>query len=334
LIQHILGSHDFSASGKTFLAVLERAGFCKNVHNFEFKEESIVLNPTMHGNVAIYGYAGKKSGMEIAELEKVKFQDAPGLFKIFMLHTTIESARGNVPMPAINESALPYANYYALGHLHIRYEKQETEKVFVYPGPIFPNNFQELEELGYGSFYIVDITNGKAKLEKIELKLKDVVTIKIEIKNALTATETIIAELEKHELADKIVLLRLYGKLEQGKRSDIDFSRIENFVKEKKAYIFLWNASQLETVEQELDLKVETQNMEELEKAITEKYMNEHVSEFNRYIPSLLRVLAMEKQEDEKQTIFVERLVHEAKKVLGLEENVVEKNKAEEHKEL
>jgi len=267
-------------------------------------------------------------------LEKVELQDTPGLFKIFMLHTTIESARGNVPMPAIKEELLPNANYYALGHLHIVYESKNEEKIFVYPGPVFPNNFQELEELEHGSFYIVDIDEKGVNLERLELKLKDVVAIKMEIKNALTATDDIINELEKHDLADKIVLLRLCGKLEQGKSSDIDFGRIEEFVKNKNAYVFLRNTSQLEAIEREINFEIESQNMEELEKAITEKYVNEHVSEFNRYIPSLLRVLAMEKQEDEKQTIFVERLVHEAKKVLGLEENVVEKNKAEEHKKL
>src|SRR4030043_64802 len=31
----IAGSHDYSVSGKTFLDVLEKAGFCKNVANFE-----------------------------------------------------------------------------------------------------------------------------------------------------------------------------------------------------------------------------------------------------------------------------------------------------------
>ncbi|GAG04386.1 unnamed protein product, partial [marine sediment metagenome] len=54
----IAGSHDYSVSGKTFLDVLEKAGFCKNVANFEEKEEKIVLNPTIHEGVAIYGYPG------------------------------------------------------------------------------------------------------------------------------------------------------------------------------------------------------------------------------------------------------------------------------------
>jgi len=148
----IAGSHDYSVSGKTFLDVLEKAGFCKNVTNFEEKEETIILNPTIHEGVAIYGYPGKKSGLEVQDLRKIKFNDAPGMFKILMLHTTIDKAKGTLPIDAIETEKLPYADYYALGHLHIDFKY----KNFVYPGPIFPNNFQELEDLKYGRFCIVD----------------------------------------------------------------------------------------------------------------------------------------------------------------------------------
>ena len=55
----IAGSHDYSVSGKTFLDVLEKAGFCKNVGNFEEREGKIILNPTIYKGIAIYGYPGK-----------------------------------------------------------------------------------------------------------------------------------------------------------------------------------------------------------------------------------------------------------------------------------
>src|SRR3972149_8693302 len=75
----IAGSHDYSVSGKTFLDVLEKAGFCKNVTDFEEKDGFIILNPTIHKGIAIYGYPGKKAGLEIPELRKVKFNDSPGM---------------------------------------------------------------------------------------------------------------------------------------------------------------------------------------------------------------------------------------------------------------
>jgi len=68
----IAGSHDFSASGRTFLDVLEKAGFCKNVENWVKDEEGkIKLIPLFHQGIAIYGYPGRKSGMEIEDLRKI-----------------------------------------------------------------------------------------------------------------------------------------------------------------------------------------------------------------------------------------------------------------------
>ncbi len=68
----IAGSHDFSTSGKTFLDVLEKAGFCKNVENYKIQEDGrIRLNPTFHEKITIYGYPGKKSAMEIEDLSKI-----------------------------------------------------------------------------------------------------------------------------------------------------------------------------------------------------------------------------------------------------------------------
>src|SRR3989344_754774 len=55
----IAGSHDYSASGKTFLDVLESAGLCKNVSLFEEHNGKIMLYPTQYKNVAIYGYPGR-----------------------------------------------------------------------------------------------------------------------------------------------------------------------------------------------------------------------------------------------------------------------------------
>jgi len=70
----IAGSHDFSASGKTFLDVLEKAGFCKNIENWEAEEDGrLKLIPHFHDDIAIYGYPGRKSGMEIGDLKNVYF---------------------------------------------------------------------------------------------------------------------------------------------------------------------------------------------------------------------------------------------------------------------
>ncbi|VVB82526.1 DNA double-strand break repair protein Mre11 [uncultured archaeon] len=306
----IAGSHDYSISGKTFLDVLEKAGFCKNVTNAEEIGEKIILNPTIFGNVAIYGYPGKKSGLEIEDLRKIKINDCPGLFKIFMLHTTIDKAKGTLPIEAIETDLLPKADYYALGHLHIDFQYQN----FVYPGPIFPNNFQELEDLHNGSFYIVD-TDRNIPMQKIELPLKGVELIEIEVRNAVDATDQIISEMNKRDIEDKIILLRIKGELENGSNSDIKFPQIEESAYRRKAYFILKNTHELKTKEVETSA-IEVKNIENVEEEAINIYSDQNPVDFNKFIPQLIHSLSIEKQEGEKIESFTNRIMDEAKKIL------------------
>ncbi|MEJ2267714.1 MAG: hypothetical protein P8X70_01420 [Nanoarchaeota archaeon] len=291
------------------LDVLEKAGFCKNVTNYEKKEDYLILNPVIYKGIALYGYPGKKSGLEIPDLRKIKFNDSPGMFKIFMLHTTIDKAKGTLPIDSLETDSLPSADYYALGHLHMDFKY----KNFVYPGPIFPNNFQELEDLQHGSFYIID-TSLDNSLQKIPLRLKDIVSIKIEVENTLLATEKIISELNKRDINDKIILLRIFGELKSGKNSDIKFSQIEDFAKRKGAYFVLRNTHDLKL--KETELQIDIKNVENIEKETINNYSEQNPSEFNNLIPQLIEGLAIEKQEGEKTEIFKNRVLDEARKIL------------------
>lgn len=304
----IAGSHDYSASGKTFLDVLEKAGFCKNVSIFEERDEKIMLQPTVFKNFAIYGYPGKKTGLDVDEVERIKLQSSPGLYQILMLHTTMKDAVGNLPIKAVNQDNLPKVDYVALGHLHINYHRANR----VYSGPTFPNNISELEELKGGLFYIV--TNGVPK--KREIKLKEVVVFNLEIKNALNATEEIMKELKKESLKDKIVIIRLHGILEAGKSSDIDFVKIENFLKDGGAYVMLKSTTKLHLSESEV--KTDSIDSSQLESEIIKKFTETNPGKFNPLIPSLVKILQMEKIEDERLSIFEDRLISEARKVLPL----------------
>jgi DNA repair protein SbcD/Mre11 len=317
----IAGSHDFSASGKTFLDVLKKAGFCKNAENFEVQEDGrIKLIPQMHGDTAIFGYSGKKSGMEIEDLRKVEF-DSVYPSTIFMIHTTIKDVVGNIPMDSIEREKLPLANYYAMGHIHQRFEKQEANSTFVYPGPIFPNNFQELVDLKHGGFQIVEMQGATVSTKNIELPIKEIVFVGIDIDNGLIATEKIIAELDRLSLSDKVVLLKLSGTLTQGKSGDIKFNEIEEFIKKKGAYSFLRNISSLKMTDTELELgSTNSEDVEEIEKQIMGGYSKKHPADFNKFLPQLMTALSMEKNEDEKGLIYEERIVDELKNVLEIGE--------------
>ncbi len=310
----IAGSHDYSVSGKTFLDVLEKAGFCQ-ICEYEVGEEKIKLKPQNYQGISIYGYPGKKSGLEVDDLKRITI-DETNNFKILMLHTTMESAKGTLPIDSVSINDLPKADYYALGHLHLVHEYPVAEnKYLIYPGPIFPNNFQELEELRGGSFYIVDV-NGYTKLTKIDIKIKYIMPFEIEIENALTATDKILAEIDKHDLKDRIVLLKLRGKITQGKTSDINFQKIQEKLKEKGAYVMLKSTSQLKT--EEAEIEVETENIDKIEDSIIESFTKENESSFNKFITPLINSFSLEKQEDEKSSIFESRLILEINKILNL----------------
>src|SRR3989338_4251354 len=308
LVFLIAGSHDYSVSGKTFLDVLEKAGFCKNLAQFEDRNGKIILEPTIYKNIAIYGYPGKKSALEVEEIERIKLQDSP-LFKILMLHTAIRDAVGSLPIKAVNQNTLPKVDYLALSHLHINYNKEGR----VYSGPIFPNNLSELEELKGGSFYIFD--NGKIKRE--EIKLKEVLVFSLEIKNALTATELILEDLEKENVKDKIVILKLYGALEKGKSSDIDFTKIESYLKNRGSFIFLKSTTKLFLSESEI--KMDFLDTGSRESEIIKKFEESNPNKLNRLIPQLIKTLQMDKSEDEKSSVFEERLISESKRMLNYE---------------
>jgi DNA repair exonuclease SbcCD nuclease subunit len=308
----IAGSHDYSVSGKTFLDVLEKAGFCKNVHSAEVKEEGIFLNPTIYEGVAIYGYPGRKSGLEVSEIKKIKLNDSPGMFKILMLHTTMDKVRGVLPIECVEMESLPEANYYALGHIHVCFQYENL----VYPGPVFPNNFQELETLEHGTFYIVDTELGNP-FERIDIKLKEIEPFDILIKNTKTATDEIIQEISKRNIQDKIILLRLSGNLEDQKPSDIKLDKIENFCFENGAYFVLKNTRDLKT--KEFEMQGEIKNKENLEEETIKKYSGENPSKFNHLIPQLINVLSIEKQEGETVDAFNSRLLEESRKIVKIE---------------
>ncbi len=318
----IAGSHDYSVSGKTFLDVLEKAGFCEILkYEDDIINNKIILKPSIYESYHIYGYPGKKSGLEIQDLKKIQIDEPySNYFRILMLHTTLTEAAEGLPIDTISLNELPKADYYALGHIHIDFEKEINGKPAIYGGPTFPNNFKELEELKYGSFYIIDV-EGYTKITKKEIRLKEVEPVEVEVINALKGTEKILAELEKRDLKDKIVLLKVSGLLKEGKVSDIKFQEIENYLERVGAYVFLKNTSKLEVEKQELHIQLQTHEMEKIEEVLIKKYEKENPSDLNEFILPLIESLNLEKQEGEKQNIFESRLFSGITKIFGLELN-------------
>jgi hypothetical protein len=199
-------------------------------------------------------------------------------------------------------------DYLALSHLHINYSKDKR----VYSGPIFPNNLSELEELKAGSFYIFD--NGKIRKE--EIKLKEVISLSVEIDDAFKASDKIISILEQEFLKDKIIMLKLFGILKKGKISDIEFSKIEDYTKKKEAYVFLKSISKLHGSEPEI--KYDYLDAGNLEGEIIKKFNETNPGKYNSLISPLMKSLQSDKLEDEKNSVFEERIYSEIRKIVQI----------------
>ncbi|MDD5193751.1 MAG: exonuclease SbcCD subunit D [Candidatus Nanoarchaeia archaeon] len=314
----IAGSHDYSVSGKTFLDVLEKSGFCE-ICKFEETETKVILKPIMHKSFYIYGYPGKKSGLELNSLKKIEIAEPySNYFRILMLHTTIKEAIENIPIDSIPLNELPKADYYALGHVHINFEKEINDKPAVYGGPTFPNNFKELEDLKYGAFYIIEI-EGYTKVIRKEIRLKEVELIEVEIEDALRGTEQILEILKRLNLKDRIVLLKVFGELKRGKLSDIKFQEIQDYLEKNGVYCFLKNTSRLEAEKKEIEMNIPSHEMEKIEEVLVQKYDKENPSNLNKLIFPLIEHLSLEKQEGENSSVFESRLFSGLNKILGMD---------------
>ena len=312
----IPGSHDFSPSGKTMLDVLEEAGLVKNV--MKFKDDKLMFTPDKTG-VKLTGIYGRRAGLESLEydnLEKKHLEEEKG-FKIFLFHTTLDEFKPEEFEKIQGQSYLSLPknfDYYAGGHVHYLFDKTiEGYGKIVYPGPLFPNNFKELEELKFGRFCIVD---DNLNLRRIEIKLKQVESFTVDI-NDLSANEAetkIIRELGNKELKDKIVTLRVFGELSSGKISDINF---KNIIDDIDCYLVLKNINKLTTKEFK-DVEVKGESVEEIEEILVSDVMDDvkEVKDSDKLTFGLMKFLMEEKHEGEKVVDYEKRVLINCYKIL------------------
>jgi hypothetical protein len=321
----IAGSHDFSPSGKTMLDVLENAGLCINVAKGEEKDCKLDLKFTIDKKTGtkIVGLLGKKGGLEknyYEALDRTSLEEETG-YKIFLFHSLLTELKPKSLEKVDSQplSLLPKGfDYYAGGHPHFIFsEKIDSYGNISYPGPLFPNSFKELEELHNGGFYIIEDN----KVEWKPIKLYDVANINVDAdhKTSEEVLTMLKAEIEKNDLKDKIVTIRLSGTLEHGKPSDISFREIYSLIKEKSAYTVLKNSSALTSKEFE-DIKLDISNTNDLE----ENLIKEHISKEDldsadavQLTKALIRLLDSSKQEGETVATFEKRIKEEVDKLIS-----------------
>ena len=323
----IPGSHDFSPSGKTMLDVLEKAGLCHNVYKFKDGKLEFTVDKTGTKLTGMPGYRGGLEKYQYHELKnKEELANEKG-FKIFLFHTLLSEFKPSgwemVDSEPIARLPMNF-NYYAGGHPHfVMKTKKEGYGWMTYPGALFPNNFKELEECKNGGFFIVD---DKLNIEYIKVNVKDVESLEIDVNSMhpINAQQKIIDELNKRDLNDKIVTLRIHGTLASGKPSDIKFNDIiENLT---QAYFVLKNTSKLTTKELE-EVKVEDGNIDNIEEKLIESHLGQikfeklTKDEEKKLTENLMKSFDDEKHEGETNTDFENRLVESITKVMDMKKH-------------
>ena len=323
----IPGSHDYSPSGKTMIDVLEEAGLAINVVKGKVEDNKLFLKFTVDEKTKakITGMLGKKGQLEknIYESLDLESLEKENGFKIFMFHSAIAEMMPKefALMDAMPLSMLPKnMDYYAGGHVHIvKQESFPNHKNIVYPGPLFPANFQELENIDSG-FYIYD--NEVLKRQVLNMINTFVIDIDANHKTPEEVIAMIDQKILKKEFLNTIVLIKIKGTLKTGKVSDINFNEISTKIYSQGAFYVMKNTSKLSSEEFE-EIKINTENIEDLEDSIIKEHLQQvkvtgfKDKEYN-IIKDLMKTFESEKHEGEKVHEYEDRIRKEADKVLDV----------------
>ena len=324
------GSHDYSASGRTILDVLEEAGLFINVFKGAIEDGKLKLKFTLDKktNTKITGMLGKRGTLERNYYEKLMtdhLENEQG-YKIFVFHSGIDELKSKEMENIISQplSLLPKGfDYYAGGHVHIVGDKKVEEYgLIVYPGPLFPNSFSELEKLGRGGFYIVE--DGRPRWEPIQIHNTFRIHIDCNKKTPQEIMDIIYSQIKGKEFYNTIVLIRLFGALESGKPSDIDFKEIFHALYEKSAYFVMKSSHALASKEFE-EIKTDMKNVDDVESFLVKEHLgqikieNLTLEKEEKLIKNLMEALSLEKQEGETVLDFEKRVKGEAGKILEMD---------------
>jgi exonuclease SbcD len=322
----IAGSHDFSASGKTMISVLESAGLLINVvKKIGVVDGKLKLGFTVDPKtgVKIVGMLGKKGMLDKVYYENLLHDNlvAESGYKIFMFHTALTEFKPKemADMESQPLSLLPKGfNYYAGGHVHYIFDKEvEGYGRIVYPGALFPANFAELEKFGNGGFCLVS----EDSFEWVPVSVFNTFNIKVDCKRRtpVEVKEEILNLIKDKEFNNTIVTIRVFGCLESGKISDIDFGNIFEELYSRSAYFVMKNTSGIRTSEFE-EIVVDVSDVDKIEQKIVGEHLGQ-VKVFEGFnekevVDKMLGVLANGKNEGETIINYETRIKKELEGIL------------------
>jgi len=311
-IYAIAGSHDVSTSNVGIINLFESAKIIKNV---DFRKSNDI-DYFIEDGLFIIGVSGTRKAREIndiIELKKFlenntsKIKDKK---KILLFHSTVKELTDDLPIESISIDELPDFDYYAFGHIHINRFIEKKGRFYSYPGPTFPNNFDEIERLKHGNCFIAEL--GK-KIENLPIKIVEIENMRFSADNKtpFALTQEIINKIENTNLENKLITLRIEGALSEGRTSQIEFDKISQAFEKKNVFAFLKNTSKLNSkdfdVNSDFDMHIE--NIEKMEHDFINKL---EIKEKNLVI-DLIKSFDKEKIDGETNLVFEDRLIKELK---------------------
>jgi exonuclease SbcD len=345
------GSHDFAANAVSIIDILNSAGLFRKVVEPEPSEENKITLKFIHDRktgAKLVGLSGRRLGLEKSYYQML---DLPVLekekgFKIFAFHNAITEVRSMASYPdGVPMSSFPKGfDYYAGGHVHDSSKNHIKDYGFVtFPGCLFGSTYTDLEVTGKGEkrgFFIVSFTDKVEEVRFVEVKTKEVLFLEsvAEGKTAKQVYDNLTKLVNANEISDKIVLLKIAGKLAVGRPSDIDFNQIKQLMIEKDAFVANINRSAL-TSPEELNMSVQGESKQEIENKILAELISTYKLDQTlqtklrqklekvltkeggvSLAKNLLVSLKLEKQEGEKTTDFENRILTNTIHLLNLEE--------------
>ena len=335
----VYGSHDYSPTATSVIDVLASAGVLTKIHSADAAKPELVRDEP--SGVTLAGACARARGLESAFFENAdwsEFESVAGT-KIFVFHSAIDE---HTPAFLARSEGIPLAQfpkgcaYYAGGHVHERSEFDERDRglgKIVFPGPLFAADYRDLEEAAKHDwgYYLVEIDSAAASKVKTEfkaLRIAPVVSIEFDAAGK-SASEVSAALLEKASVSDaqgKIVLVKVFGELREGKPGEIDFAAVRESLAERGAKVFYLNRGQL-TAKEALAQRVQGANKTEIE----ERAFSQACAAFDsknvflrengaRVARELLRAFSKPRDEEskEKKGDYEAKLSREASRILGI----------------
>ena len=260
----VYGSHDFSPISESVIDLLVSTGYIIRVTNGTTNEDGrILLEFTLdpQTKVKIVGMSGLKRGRDRDEyilLDRVPLESEPG-FKIFLFHGGIAEMKDD---PTNNEgdlmplSLLPKGfSYYAGGHMHTcRKRTFDHYSHVVYPGTPFAGHPSDLENNALGverGFFVVEFQKDVESIDFIPTKNAqcDIIQIDAKDKSSESVNKLLHQNVDKLSPEGKIVIVKIFGEMTNGKTSDIETPQIVDTLERRGALVARINRNQLRSKE-------------------------------------------------------------------------------------